>query len=243
MDAISNTSLGKIFKPSEPTETKTEQNGSTVPAKRKTETVEAEVAPAVQKETKVEQEVAPAVEHETVKREHETKDQTVVDREKHQHHYHTTVQPLEHQEVKPEKHDHEVAPTEYRDINKDQNGASVKAKVDQDQAAFKDKTEQGVTKETKTDEGKIVGEHVHHHLHETIQPVIEKETIKPSVTHKTIPVKEVIQEGSKNHGVTKNAAISVDEFQHRLDGEGKVLETTHDGKPTTSATTAVTDKQ
>ena len=69
------------------------------------------------------------------------------------------------------------------------------------------------------------------------------ETIKPSVTHKTIPVKEVVQEQSKNHGITKNSAISVDEFQHRLDGEGKVTETTHDGKPTTSATTAVTDKQ
>lgn len=118
--------------------------------------------------------MAPAVEHETVKREHETREQTVVDREKHQHHYHTTVQPLKDQEVKPEKHDQEVAPTQYREVNNDHEGANVKAQVDRDQAAFKNTTEQGVTKETKTDEGKIVGEHVHHHLHETIQPVIEK---------------------------------------------------------------------
>lgn len=41
------------------------------------------------------------------------------------------------------------------------------------------------------------------------------------MTHKTIPVKEVIQEQSQNHGVTKKEAITVDEFSHRLDGEKK----------------------
>ena len=49
------------------------------------------------------------------------------------------------------------------------------------------------------------------------------EIVKPSVTHKTIPVKEVIQEQSQNHGVTKKEPISVDEFSHRLDGEKKTV--------------------
>lgn len=47
------------------------------------------------------------------------------------------------------------------------------------------------------------------------------ETIVPSVTHKTIPIHEVINEGTKDHGVTKKEAISVDEFKHKLDGEAK----------------------
>jgi hypothetical protein len=34
------------------------------------------------KDTTVEQEIAPAIQHETVKREHETREQTVVDRER-----------------------------------------------------------------------------------------------------------------------------------------------------------------
>lgn len=177
---------------------------------------------AGEKDTTVEREVAPAVEHETVKKEHETKEQTVIDRERHQHHYHTTVQPLKDQDVEATKHTHEQAATQERVIDKDTEGEQVKARVDAREGAFGDKTVEAATKETKTDEGAVVGENVHHHLHETIQPVIEKETIVPSVTHKTIPVHEVINEGTKDHGVTKKEAISVDEFKHKLDGEKTV---------------------
>ncbi|KAI5365169.1 hypothetical protein Slin15195_G047060 [Septoria linicola] len=173
------------------------------------------------KDTTVEQEVAPAVEHDTITREHETREQKVVDKEKHVDHYHTTVQPLTDKEVEETKHDHEQAPTEYRQINKDTKGDDVKAQAAAEREKFADKTEEGVTHEKKVNVGEVVGEQVHHHLHETIQPVIEKEIVKPSVTHKTVPVKEVIQEQSQNHGVTKKEAISVDEFQHRLDGEKK----------------------
>ncbi|EME47043.1 hypothetical protein DOTSEDRAFT_41561 [Dothistroma septosporum NZE10] len=174
---------------------------------------------AGQKDTTIEQEVAPAVEHETVKKEHETREQTVIDRERHQHHYHTTVQPLKDREVEATEHVHEQAATQERVIDKDDEGDQIKARVDAREGAFSDKTVEAATKETKTDEGEVVGEQVHHHLHETIQPVIEKETIVPSVTHKTIPVHEVINEATKDHGVTKKEAISVDEFKHNLDGE------------------------
>lgn len=129
---------------------------------------------AGQKDTTVEREVAPAVEHETVKKEHETKEQTVIDRERHQHHYHTTVQPLKDQEIEATKHDHEQAATQERVINKDSEGDQIKARVDARENAFNDKTVEAATKETTTDEGEVVGEQVHHHLHETVQPVIEK---------------------------------------------------------------------
>lgn len=182
-----------------------------------------------------------------------------MDRERHQHHYHTTVQPLKDQEVVPEKHDAEVAATQYQEVNKDSGRkVDVETKHDAEAAAYKDKTEKAATKETKTQKGTVVNENVHHHLHETIQPVIEKgtstirccrgilltntaETIVPEVTHKKIPVKEVVREKTEDHGVTKKEAISVDEFAHKLDGESK-FKVKHDGDHNVSNATAVAPK-
>jgi len=73
--------------------------------------------------------------------------------------------------------------------------------------------------ESKTKEPTKTDEHVHHHLHETVQPVIEKEVVVPSVTHKRIDVKEKIQEPAEHHAVTTNSAISVDEFEKKLGGK------------------------
>jgi hypothetical protein len=42
-------------------------------------------------DTTVDSEVAPAVEHTHVKKQHETREQTFVEKEKHQDHYHTIV--------------------------------------------------------------------------------------------------------------------------------------------------------
>lgn len=141
------------------------------------------VAPAVatdvdeatvgEKNTTVEQEVAPAVEHEHVKKTHETQEQTVVDRERHQDHYHTTIQPLKDQEIEATKHDQVTADTIEREVNKDDDAAKVKAKAVSDRAAFKSTTDEEL-QETTTQDDTVVGEHVHHHVHETIQPVIER---------------------------------------------------------------------
>ncbi|THV64813.1 hypothetical protein D6C92_08222 [Aureobasidium pullulans] len=195
-----------------------------------------------EKDTTVTQEVAPAVEHEHVKHEHETKEQTVIDRERHQDHYHTTIQPLADKEVEATKHDSETVATEERKINKDDQGDKVKAKVAADAAGFKS-THDEETHETKTKEPTITGESVHHHLHETIQPVIEKERIVPEVTHKVKPVHEVIKEQTKDHGVTTNKTISVDDFQGRLGGES-TKEVKHVGGPavTGTAETGITEK-
>ena len=48
---------------------------------------------------------------------------------------------------------------------------------------------------------------------------VTTETVQPSVTHKTVPVKEVHQEAAQDHGVTVGSVISKDEFEGRLDGE------------------------
>jgi len=118
----------------------------------------------------VDSEVARAVEHTHVKKQHETREQTFVEKEKHQDHYHTTVQPLKDSEVLPEKHDH-IQESEHRSINLDDNAAKTKAEADR--AGFKSTSEQKQF-ESQTQEPTQVEEHVHHHLHETVQPVIEK---------------------------------------------------------------------
>ncbi|KAG9241636.1 hypothetical protein BJ878DRAFT_465963 [Calycina marina] len=163
----------------------------------------------------VEAEVAPAVENVHVRKEHETRQKTFVEKEVHKDHYHTTVQPLKDVEVQAEKHDYDQE-TKYKEV--DNSGREAKAKAEADRAGFES------TKDEKRFESRAVEDteteaHVHHHLHETIQPVIEKEVIVPSVTHKRIDVKEKIQEPSEHHGVTTKQAISVDEFKNRLDGE------------------------
>lgn len=121
-------------------------------------------------DTTVDSKVAPAVEHTHVKKAHETREQTFVEKERHQDHYHTTIQPLKASEVLPEKHDN-IQETKERVINKDDN--SAKAKAESDRAGFKSTTDQKKF-ESATKEPTQVEEHVHHHLHETVQPVIEK---------------------------------------------------------------------
>merc|ERR1712093_427307 len=56
-------------------------------------------------------------------------------------------------------------------------------------------------------------EHVKHHVHENIQPVIQKETIQPSVVHTTVPVHEVHQNEAKHHTATSLPAVTMDEFK------------------------------
>lgn len=121
-------------------------------------------------DTTVDSEVSPAVEHRHIKKQHETREQTYIDRERHQDHYHTTVQPVKETEVLPEKHDR-AQETKHRNINHDNNAAREKASAGR--AAFKNTSDQQQF-ESKKQEPTHEEEHVHHHLHETVQPVIEK---------------------------------------------------------------------
>ncbi len=138
-------------------------------------TADTQVAPVVEKETvdSVDKEVAPAVEHETVTKEHEEREKTVIDKERHQDHYHTTIQPALDREVLPEQHNYEDTETQVKHVEHDD--GAVKAKADDRNANFENTTAEGETIERKAVEPTAVaGEEVHHHLHETIQPVIEK---------------------------------------------------------------------
>ncbi len=118
----------------------------------------------------VDSDVAPAVEHTHVKKQHETREKTFVEKEKHQDHYHTTIQPLKDSEVLPEKHEH-TQEVEHRDINNDDGAAKAKAESD---LAGLESTSEEKQFESKTQEPTQEEVHVHHHLHETVQPVLEK---------------------------------------------------------------------
>lgn len=126
-------------------------------------------------DTTVDSEIAPSVEHTHVKKQHETRQHTHVEKEKHQDHYHTTIQPVKDSEVLAEKHDN-VHEAKSREINRDDGTAAKAARADR--SGFES------TSEEKQFESKVVEpttkeENVHHHLHETIQPVIEKGKSSP----------------------------------------------------------------
>jgi len=153
------------------------------------------------------------VQHKEVNRSHEEKIQKVVEKDVHQDHYHTTIQPLKEREVEPVKHDFKQQSTQERTFN-NENAAETRKKLEAEQAKFKNTTTENATVESKVDEGTVVGgEHVHHHHHEIIQPVIEKEIVKPSVTHTKVPIHETHQEASVVHEATVAEPKSVDEFK------------------------------
>ena len=55
--------------------------------------------------------------------------------------------------------------------------ADVKARLEREAAQFRDTTTEGSTRHTSSTAPVIGGEHVHHHVHENIQPVVQKGTL------------------------------------------------------------------
>ncbi len=48
---------------------------------------------------------------------------------------------------------------------------------------------------------------------QTIQPVVQKETIQPSVVHTTVPIHEVHQNEAKHHAASALPAVSMADFK------------------------------
>ncbi|CZT11695.1 uncharacterized protein RAG0_15777 [Rhynchosporium agropyri] len=159
-------------------------------------------------DTTVHETVNPAVVNEHVTKTHHENVTTAIDREVHQDHYHTSVQPIKDREVLPEKHSHQVAGVETREV-KHGNDDHVKQRLAAEAAQFKNTREVGATQHTSTAAPTIAGEHVHHHVHETIQPVIQKETIQPSVVHTTVPNE------AKHHTASTLPPVTMSEFKHQ----------------------------
>lgn len=163
-------------------------------------------------DTTVHERVAPAVTHETVVKQRHEEIQTAVDKEIHQDHYHTSVQPIKAKEVLPERHTHNMTGVEHRTYEHG-NDREIAARLEREAAQFKDRRVEGGVSETRSQGPTIVGEHIHHHVHETIQPVVQKETIQPTVIHTTIPVHEVHHNPPQHHAASALPAVSLEEFK------------------------------
>jgi len=165
-------------------------------------------------DTTVHERVAPAVTHQTVKPQQHENVTTAVDKEIHQDHYHHSVQPIQDREVLPEQHSHNLGAVEHRQFEHG-NKRDDEARLEQEAARFKDKQTIAPTRQTESVEPIVSGEHVHHHVHETIQPVVHKETIQPSVVHTTVPIHEVHHNAAQHHNTSALPAVSMEEYQRQ----------------------------
>jgi len=163
-------------------------------------------------DTTVHETVNPAVVNETIKKNKHEETTTAVDREVHQDHYHTSVQPIADHEVLPEQHHHKIAPVKNEEFTHGNNN-HVKQRLAAEAAQFKDTHSQGEFRETSAVAPTVVGEHVHHHIHEKIQPVINKETIQSDVIHTTVPIHEVHHNEAKHHTASVLPAVSLNDFK------------------------------
>ena len=111
--------------------------------------------------------------HETINRTEHEQVQTAIDKEVHQDHYHTSVQPVEDRVQLQEQHHHNIVPVEHRSYEHD-SPEQVQLRLQQEQAKFRDEQERVEGQKTSSVAPIVAGEHIHHHVHETIQPVVNK---------------------------------------------------------------------
>lgn len=159
-----------------------------------------------------------------------------VDREVHKDHHHTKVQPLQHKEVLPEKHTHVQEGPEKREIQHgSDNHVKKRLKEEADTLGLhQNQREVGKTQHTKAAAPSVEGEHVHHHVHEHIQPVIQKETVQPHVVHRTKPIHEVHQHEPEHHSASILPPVTLEDFERQggsVHGSGGERSDAFSGEP------------
>lgn len=173
----------------------------------------------------IQQETKPAVLHEQVKeRQHETVTHAI-DREVHQHHHQVHVQPIQEKVVESEQHHHNVAPIEHRNRHHGKD-SEIATALATEQGKFKDERKILPTETTNSND-LVVGEHVHHHVHDYVQPVIERERVVPHVVHTTVPIHEHIEHEPYIHKGNVLPTMTMEEFTRKgysLEGHKKPLE-------------------
>ncbi|KAH0371601.1 hypothetical protein KCU65_g1788, partial [Aureobasidium melanogenum] len=199
-------------------------------------------------DTTVHEKVAPAVTHESHQLQQHEQIQTAIDKEIHQDHYHTSIQPIKDREVLPEQHHHNLAAVEHRSFEHG-NDAQVKERLAAEAAQFRDERTELEAVHSKSIAPTIGGEHIHHHVHETIQPVVNKETIEPHVVHTTVPIHEVHHNAAQHHTASALPAVSMADFKKQggvltgreerydgFEGEPRTVGGAHTSSTTTTGT-------
>lgn len=88
-------------------------------------------------------------------------------------------------------------------------------------------------KKTSSTTAPLVGEHIHHHVHETIQPIVNKRTLEPHVIHTTIPIHEVHHNAAIFHATSSLPVLSMADFKRQggvLNGREERLDS-FEGEP------------
>lgn len=113
-------------------------------------------------ETTVDERQLPAVTKEEVQPVRKEEITTAVNREVHQDHYHTTVQPIEDREVLPEKHSHQMAGVQVKEFEH-ANPQETRARLDREAQQFKDTSVTRNTQNVQAVGPTVEAERVHHH--------------------------------------------------------------------------------
>ncbi len=87
---------------------------------------------------------------------------TALDKEVHQDHHHTSVQPVKDREVMPEQHSHRMAGVKHTTHEHDRPD-DTKAKLEAERAQFQNASTTHDTKHSQSVAPTVAGEHVHHH--------------------------------------------------------------------------------
>ena len=88
----------------------------------------------------------------------------------------------------------------------------TRAKLDNVASQFQNTRQVHDTHVTQGAAPTVEGERVHHHVHETVQPVIHKETITPEVVHTTVPIHETHHAAAEHHGTSVLPAKNMSDF-------------------------------
>lgn len=131
-------------------------------------------ATTTEKDTEVDQQVIPAVTHETVDSTERDIDQTVVHQDVHEDVYHTTVQTVLDTQQLPEQVVNKVAPIEERSFDERGDPKEIGKHLAEEAAQYHDEHVVNETKHVHTIEPTVTGEHIHYHVHERIQPIVQR---------------------------------------------------------------------
>ncbi|KAI5363336.1 hypothetical protein Slin15195_G107220 [Septoria linicola] len=174
--------------------------------------VEAFMARNGRHDTTVHETVDPAVTHELVTKVEQRNVTRAVDREVHQDHYHTSVQPITHQEHREDQHHEETQPVDVQNFEHDDPAETAHRLAEAD-AEHHDTREEVVAERTTTELPTIEGLHIHHHVHERIQPVIQKQTYETHVYHVVVPIREIHHNAAQHHPSSPLPAVTLDQFK------------------------------
>jgi len=129
----------------------------------------------------------------------------------HQHHIQHHVQPvLESEYLTEQIHSRVVPATTIREVhaNTDKDAALMRAVA----GTPKDTFSQAVTDRSVVDKGETVREIVHHHIHNIVQPIIEKDIHEYHRIRTTIPTTHITHEAPIVHESTAHQPIRKEDF-------------------------------